>query len=71
MKGFSCWYICGALLIALLLVLASATDSLPISLPVAMLVGLGLPAATLLIEHRIKMIEILGSPPNNMNEASS
>jgi len=70
MKGMNCWYICGALFIALLLVAGSASRALPIALPVATLIGLGLPAVALLVEHRAKMIEILDIQLENSNHAS-
>ena len=63
MRTVNCWYIFFALVIALLLILASASGAVPVALPVIALLGLGLPAAVLLLEHRQKMHEILG--PNN------
>ena len=65
MRHINNWVIAGALVLGLLLILASLSRLIRIALPLAVVLGLGIPAALLLWEHRTKLQEILGARQGN------
>lgn len=60
MRATNCWLFCVSLLIALILIYGSASGHIGLPLPWAVLIGLGVNAALLLLEHRQKMEDLLG-----------
>jgi|YNPNPStandDraft_1061719.scaffolds.fasta_scaffold28076_4 hypothetical protein len=60
MRATNCWLFCVSLLIALLLIYGSASGTIGMPLPWAVIIGLGVNAIFLLLEHRQKMEELMG-----------